>query len=145
MNDKELKSLQERVDRIELALKSALQSLHRSIPLTVIDQVPTADYPAYTQQQLWFFQAEITRWRNQNASQPGFAICSFRPGIPLHPLVFLPVTLVIKILEAMSKEVYETQGAAQLINDVQSVKRDLHYVKPERPLLDLPKENESLE
>lgn len=147
-----IEELEQRVIDMERQLDAAVKSLHQSIPLTVINQVPTCDYPTYTQQQLWFFESEITRWRNQNAQQPGFAICSFRPGIPLHPLVFLPISLVVKILEVMSQKVYETQGATQLITDVQNAKREIqftkHGIQPKTPLIDLPKadkQNETLE
>lgn len=142
MNTEErLDAFEEQLNKLANCVNSSYIAFRDIVPLTDYEVTPLKDWPEYTKQQLWFFEREIRRWQISNARRPGFAICSFLPGVPLHPLVFLPINTVIEILNTMMKQANEHTS---LLQQIEQAKRDLAQLKNSQDLIDLPSEPKQL-
>lgn len=124
-----LLELDGRLAKIEKQGHVFFQSFRRDFPATEFTPSDLSHWPEYTKQQIWFFEAEIRRWQIGRSTQPGFAICQFLPGIPLHPLLFLPTSMVVKILEAAVNRMRGTENAAPLIQQITDVRREIKQLK----------------
>lgn len=139
-----IEELERRLTELEGKFLQLYNVFRAEVPLTDYNRVDLIDWPAYTEQQLWFFEREIIRWKNSCSSRPGFAICTFMPGTPLSPLMFISLNMAIKLLRDAQTNMRHTSPADPLIEELYFLKQEIRRLSgkelpnKEIKLLDLP-------
>lgn len=91
------KQLKRKVDKLKLVLED--------LPFKQYNHEPVwFEIPTVVLSEVRYLEAELIRWKNSGDNKRLFCIAAAHTGVPLTPVVWLPETFIIQVIEATTKK-----------------------------------------